>query len=166
MYYYRNMDTPVGRLLIIATDQGLRAILWEKEDGSRVKLPVSGNNDPHPLLDDTVQQLGEYFAGKRRSFELPLHLEGTPFQRQVWEALLQIPYGETRTYQQLAIQLGSPKAVRAVGAANGKNPVSIVAPCHRVIGSSGSLTGFAGGVAVKEKLLTLEGAIKKTNTLF
>ncbi|MBV7529617.1 methylated-DNA--[protein]-cysteine S-methyltransferase [Chitinophaga sp. sic0106] len=165
MYYHRKITTPVGELLLIATDKGLRAILWEDEDGSRVKLPVEGDHDTHPVLDETARQLDEYFAGNRRTFDLPLHFEGTPFQQQVWTALLQIPYGKTVSYAQLANQLGNPKAVRAVGAANGKNPISIVAPCHRVIGSSGSLTGFAGGVAVKERLLRMEGAIPNS-TLF
>ncbi|SHM79874.1 methylated-DNA-[protein]-cysteine S-methyltransferase [Chitinophaga jiangningensis] len=165
MYYHRKINTPVGELQLIATDKGLRAILWEDEDGSRVKLPVNGAQSAHPVLDETTRQLEEYFAGRRRVFDLPLHFEGTTFQRQVWEALLRIPYGQTVSYAQLANLLGNPKAVRAVGAANGKNPISIVAPCHRVIGSSGSLTGFAGGIAVKERLLKMEGAIT-TSTLF
>ena len=106
---------------------------------------------------ETERQLNEYFAGNREQFELDLDFAGTPFQCKVWQALLTIPFGETRSYSQIATQVGSPKAVRAVGAANGRNPISIVAPCHRVIGASGSLTGFAGGLEAKQLLLTLEG---------
>lgn len=105
----------------------------------------------------TEQQLNEYFSGTRKTFTIPLHPIGTEFQKQVWTALTSIPYGETRTYAQLASQIGNPKAVRAVGAANGKNPLSIIVPCHRVIGSSGNLTGFAGGLDAKATLLSLEG---------
>jgi methylated-DNA-[protein]-cysteine S-methyltransferase len=110
----------------------------------------------HSVLLEAERQLAEYFAGTRRTFELPLDFEGTEFQRSVWAALLTIPYGETRSYGQIARQIGRPKAVRAVGAANGRNPLSIVAPCHRVIGASGELTGFAGGLETKEFLLALE----------
>jgi methylated-DNA-[protein]-cysteine S-methyltransferase len=109
-----------------------------------------------PVLLKAETQLTEYFAGKRERFELPLVMRGTPFQRSVWELLLAIPFGETRSYGELAKQLGNPRATRAVGAANGRNPLSIVAPCHRVIGSTGKLTGFAGGLKAKEHLLRLE----------
>ena len=110
----------------------------------------------HPVLLDTERELAEYFAGKRKTFSVPLDMRGTSFQKNVWHALLAIPFGETRSYGQLAKQLGSPQAMRAVGAANGRNPISIVVPCHRVIGSSGKLTGFAGGLETKAWLLTLE----------
>jgi methylated-DNA-[protein]-cysteine S-methyltransferase len=105
---------------------------------------------------ETERQLGEYFAGQRKVFALKLDFAGTPFQRRVWEALLTIPHGETRSYAQIASQIGSPKAVRAVGAANGRNPISIIAPCHRVVGATGKLTGFAGGLETKAYLLALE----------
>jgi len=108
-------------------------------------------------LRETARQLQAYFAGSCRRFDLPLDFAGTAFQRQVWTALLTIPFGETRSYSDIARQIGSPLAVRAVGAANGRNPISIIAPCHRVIGASGSLTGFAGGLAAKQYLLALEG---------
>ena len=108
------------------------------------------------LLAETERQLREYFSGKRSRFELPLDFQGTEFQKKVWSALLTIPFGETRSYTEIAVQIGSPNAVRAVGAANGRNPLSIVAPCHRVIGASGGLTGFAGGLAAKQWLLRLE----------
>ena len=111
----------------------------------------------NPVLLKTARQLEEYFAGTRNCFELELDFVGTDFQKQVWAALLTIPFGETRTYSQIAQQIGKPSAVRAVGAANGRNPISIVAPCHRVIGASGKLTGFAGGLEAKERLLRLEG---------
>jgi methylated-DNA-[protein]-cysteine S-methyltransferase len=111
----------------------------------------------NPILLRAVQQLQEYFSGTRNSFDLELDFAGTDFQKKVWQALLTIPFGETRSYSEIAEQIGNPSAVRAVGAANGKNPISIVAPCHRVIGASGKLTGFAGGLEAKERLLTLEG---------
>ena len=114
-------------------------------------------NDSSVLLA-AEQQLKEYFAGTRHQFELELDFTGTEFQKQVWQALLTIPFGETRSYSQIAQQIGNPKAVRAVGAANGRNPISIIAPCHRVIGASGGLTGFAGGLEAKQYLLALEGA--------
>ena len=110
----------------------------------------------HPVLLEAEQQLREYFAGERREFTVPLDLGGTPFQNRVWRALLSIPFGETRTYTEIARQIGKPAAVRAVGAANGRNPISIIAPCHRVLGSTGNLTGFAGGLQAKAHLLALE----------
>ena len=113
-------------------------------------------DEKHSILIDTAGQLSEYFDSRRRRFSIPLDMRGTPFQKDVWNALLRIPFGDTRSYQQLANQLGNPLATRAVGAANGRNPISIIVPCHRVIGSSGTLTGFAGGLEVKARLLELE----------
>lgn len=156
-HVYKMLDTPVGRLTLVATDQGLAAILWENDPPRRVRLNLEAEDATHPVLVETERQLREYFAGQRRAFALTLDLAGTDFQRAVWNALLTIPFGETRSYGQIARQIGSPDAVRAVGAANGRNPVSIVAPCHRVIGSTGKLTGFAGGLAAKARLLALEG---------
>jgi methylated-DNA-[protein]-cysteine S-methyltransferase len=155
--------TPVGTLTLVAGDDGLRAILWENDLEGRVPVPVGVEDDNHPVLLETERQLGEYFAGRRRTFDLPLAFEGTAFQQQVWAALLTIPFGETRSYRQIAEQIGRPSAVRAVGAANGRNPISIVAPCHRVIGSNGALTGFAGGLAVKARLLALEGVARSSS---
>ncbi len=152
------VDSPVGRLTLVASDSGLAAILWENDDPLRVRLNIVGEDDNHPVLVEAARQLREYFAGDRKTFALTLDFAGTEFQRKVWQALLTIPFGENRSYAQIARQIGSPSAVRAVGAANGKNPVSIVAPCHRVIGSSGELTGFAGGLEAKAILLELEGA--------
>jgi methylated-DNA-[protein]-cysteine S-methyltransferase len=150
------MDSPVGRLKLVATDEGLSAVLWENDRPSRVRLNIVGEDRTHPVLVEAERQLAEYFAGGRRAFALRLDVAGTPFQRRVWSALLTIPFGETRSYKDIASQIGSPRAVRAVGAANGRNPLSIVAPCHRVVGSTGKLTGFAGGLEVKARLLALE----------
>ena len=110
----------------------------------------------HPILQETVKQLNEYFQGQRQIFDLPLDFEGTEFQHKVWQALLTIPFGETRSYKQIAEQIGNVKAVRAVGAANGKNPISIITPCHRVVGANGKLVGFAGGLENKDILLKIE----------
>jgi methylated-DNA-[protein]-cysteine S-methyltransferase len=154
---YKFMDSPIGRLRLVASDAGLVAILWENDKPRRVRLDTLVEDSHHPVLLRTEAELREYFEGKRNGFSVRLDMRGTPFQKQVWEALLGIPFGETRTYGQLARQLGNPQATRAVGAANGRNPISIIVPCHRVIGSSGKLTGFAGGLDVKAHLLKLEG---------
>ncbi len=153
--FSRDCASPVGRLKLVASEVGLVAVLWENEDPWRVPLGSTAERDGHILIE-TEHQLAEYFAGTRQQFSLPLDLRGTAFQKSVWNALLTIPFGQTRTYGQLARQLGTPEASRAVGAANGRNPVSIIVPCHRVIGSSGRLTGFAGGLHVKQHLLDLE----------
>lgn len=152
------LDSPVGTLTLVATDAGLAAILWENDRPHRVRLDIAAEDATHPVLVEAARQLKEYFAGRRTTFDLKLDPEGTPFQRRVWNALLTIPFGETRSYAQIAEQIGNPSAVRAVGAANGRNPISIVTPCHRVIGSTGKLTGFAGGLETKARLLALEGA--------
>jgi len=152
------IDSPVGKLTLVASAEGLAAILWENDDPGRVRRTIVGEEPRNPILVETARQLAQYFAGRRQTFDLALDFAGTAFQRKVWHALLTIPFGETRTYAQIARQIGRPKAVRAVGAANGRNPISIVAPCHRVIGSSGELTGFAGGLDAKAYLLRLEGA--------
>ena len=157
-YVYKMVASPIGRLTLIATDEGLAGILWAKDRPRRVRLTVEAEDDRHPVLVETARQLGEYFAGQRKAFTVKLDVTGTAFQRQVWNALLTIPFGETRSYGQIARQIGNPGAVRAVGAANGRNPVSIIAPCHRVVGSTGKLTGFAGGLDTKAHLLALEGA--------
>jgi methylated-DNA-[protein]-cysteine S-methyltransferase len=153
---YKFMSSPVGKLKLVASDKGLVAILWENDNPGRVRLGELVEDEIHPVLCETERQLEEYFQGKRKSFSLALDMRGTQFQNAVWEALLAIPFGETRSYGQLAKQLGNPKATRAVGAANGRNPISIVVPCHRVVGSSGKLTGFAGGLGAKAYLLEFE----------
>ncbi len=157
-YAYKTMKSPVGELTVVASDKGLAAILWENDDPARVRLGALTENKTHPVLVKTERQLTDYFAGKLKTFSLPMDFVGTQFQKSVWAALLTIPFGETRSYAQIATQIGNPKAVRAVGAANGKNPLSIVAPCHRVIGSNGTLTGFAGGLEAKKHLLSIEAA--------
>ncbi|NUT83696.1 MULTISPECIES: methylated-DNA--[protein]-cysteine S-methyltransferase [Pseudomonas] len=154
---YKTIQSPVGQLILVARETRLAAILWENERLNRVRLGPLEEDTQHPVLKETERQLLEYFAGQRRRFELELDFAGTDFQIRVWQALLTIPFGETRSYRDIAIQIGQPTAVRAVGAANGRNPISIIAPCHRVIGTSGSLTGFAGGLAAKQLLLSLEG---------
>ena len=130
--FFKHMPSPVGVLRLVAHDQALVAVLWENENPKRVRLAELVEHNQHPILLETERQLSEYFAEKRQSFDLPLDFSGTDFQKQVWQALLQIPFGETRSYKDIALQIGNLKAVRAVGAANGKNPISIIAPCHRV----------------------------------
>ncbi|MFL9884522.1 methylated-DNA--[protein]-cysteine S-methyltransferase [Paraburkholderia agricolaris] len=155
-YAYKLMNSPVGELKLVANGNRLAAILWENDKPNRVRLPESIEADDRPILLETERQLNEYFAGTRDRFDLEFDFQGTEFQKKVWAALLTIPFGETRSYSDIATQIGNINAVRAVGAANGRNPISIVAPCHRVIGASGDLTGFAGGLANKMFLLSLE----------
>ena len=153
---YKWVDSPIGRLKLVATDDGLTGILWERERPGRVRLSALVEEPSHTVLIEAERQLHDYFHGRRRTFSLTLDFAGTAFQRQVWTALLTIPFGETRSYAQIARQIGKPSATRAVGAANGRNPIAIVAPCHRVIGATGKLTGFAGGLEAKAYLLALE----------
>ncbi|MFW1857934.1 methylated-DNA--[protein]-cysteine S-methyltransferase [Acinetobacter defluvii] len=153
---YIEMASPVGILKLVAQDAALVAVLWEHENPKRVRLAELIEDIQHPILLETQKQLNEYFAGQRQKFEVPLCFEGTEFQQKVWRALLTIPFGETRSYKQIAEQIGNVKAVRAVGAANGKNPISIIAPCHRVVGANGKLVGFAGGLENKDILLKIE----------
>jgi len=153
---YKTIDSPVGKLKLVASDKGLVAVLWENDKPNRVRLGAMMADQRHFILLDAERQLEQYFAGDRKTFSVALDMRGTSFQKNVWEALLAIPFGETRSYGQLAKQLGNSKAMRAVGAANGRNPVSIIVPCHRVIGSSGKLIGFAGGLETKARLLSLE----------
>ncbi|MDL5051999.1 methylated-DNA--[protein]-cysteine S-methyltransferase [Oscillatoria laete-virens NRMC-F 0139] len=163
-YTYRTMQSPVGALTLVASQNALAAILWENDDPLRVRLGAMLEDRKHELLSRTEQELQEYFAGERQAFSVPLEFTGTVFQKKVWRALTTIPYGETRSYGQIAAQIGHPSASRAVGAANGKTPSQSIAPCHRVIGTNGKLTGFAGGLAAKELLLKLER--KETDSLF
>lgn len=154
--FYTKMPSPVGELQLIANDTALIAILWNEDDAERIKMGAVTENGNHPVLADTKKQLTAYFNGTLKDFALDLHFNGTPFQQEVWNALLTIPYGETRSYAQIATQIGRPKAVRAVGLANSKNPIAIIAPCHRVIGTNGTLTGYAGGLDRKICLLNIE----------
>ncbi|WP_309049873.1 methylated-DNA--[protein]-cysteine S-methyltransferase [Streptomyces sp.] len=148
------VDSPYEPLTLVAVDGVLSRVHMT---GQRHRPPEEtfGEPDPRPF-GEVVRQLDAYFAGDLTAFDLPLHLEGTPFQRRVWSELLRIPYGETRTYGELAEALGTPTASRAVGLANGKNPVSIIVPCHRVIGAGGGLTGYGGGLDRKRRLLAFE----------
>lgn len=158
--FERSVPSPVGPLRVAASDAGLHAIQFP---GNRhpVKQCTPWQPGDHPLLRQTQAQLDAYFAGRLQVFDLPLAPHGTAFQRQVWQALAQIPFGQTWSYLQLARQVGRPTATRAVGAANGRNPLPIVLPCHRVIGANGALTGFGGGLPTKAFLLTLEGALPR-----
>ena len=156
------MTSPVGELRLVAGPRGLRAILWNAEDVARIASVndgdlIEGRSD---VLEQAVSQLDEYFAGTRRDFDLPLDPIGTPFQQSAWMVLRTIPYGRTISYGQQALQLGDPRKARAVGAANGQNPLSIVVPCHRVIGSNGHLTGFGGGLDAKSWLLDHEHQLR------
>ena len=150
------MPSPVGELTLVASDAGLVAVLWPDDGFDRVRLGEMVADDAHLVLIAAAAQLDAYFAGTRTAFDLPLDFRGTDFQKSVWAALLTIPFGETRSYGDIARAIGQPTASRAVGAANGRNPISIIAPCHRVIGANGSLTGFAGGIEAKRLLLALE----------
>ncbi len=147
MKTFYDYDTPVGKLYIEAEEDFLTKLSFFELSGKRLETPV---------IKETYKQLSEYFAKKRKTFDIPLKLEGTEFQKSVWHALMKIPYGKTATYLEIAETIGNPKASRAVGMANNKNKIPIVIPCHRVIGSNGSLTGYAGGLEIKKKLLELE----------
>jgi methylated-DNA-[protein]-cysteine S-methyltransferase len=153
--YHDTMDSPIGPLRLVADDEGLRRICFRQDRHPRPE-DARGTHAPRRLAF-ARQQLEEYFAGSRRQFDLPLRPLGTPFQRETWQALCAIPYGATWSYADLAQHIGKPRAVRAVGAANGRNPLPIVVPCHRVIGRDGSLVGFGGGLEIKARLLALEG---------
>ena len=152
------LDTPLGPLTLWASEAGLSAVLFDaqKHHPGASRAPQAPR---HPHIARAAQQLAEYFDGQRRHFELALDPQGTPFQQAVWQALLQIACGELSSYGEVARRVGRPAAVRAVGAAVGRNPLSIVVPCHRVVGSSGALTGYAGGLERKRALLALEGAL-------
>jgi methylated-DNA-[protein]-cysteine S-methyltransferase len=161
---YLHLDSPIGILTLAADDAGLRRI-----DFPPPRPPPAGadwQEGSNAVLEQACAQLREYFAGTRRTFDLPLSPLGTPFQREVWTALAAIPYGDTWSYRDLAARVGRPAAMRAVGAANGRNPLPIVLPCHRVIGADGSLTGFGGGLPTKAFLLRLEGARAPAVDLF
>jgi methylated-DNA-[protein]-cysteine S-methyltransferase len=152
--FYTQIESPLGPLLLAADDAGLRQILFV--NGRHPARPESSWTEDRVPLNDGIRQLHAYFGGELEKFDLPLAPEGTPFQLGVWRSLCGIPYGETISYGELAGRIGNPKASRAVGLANGSNPIPIVIPCHRVIGSNGKLTGYGGGLPIKEKLLALE----------
>lgn len=151
------LDSPIGELRLVAGPEALQAVEFSPYPGPGKDRPVGERDDDHPVLRRTSAQLGEYFAGRRRDFDLPLAPEGTPFQQRVWQGLCAIGYGETTSYGELARRLGlTAAASRAVGLANGRNPIPVIVPCHRVIGADGRLTGYAGGLDRKRTLLELE----------
>ena len=164
------LATPIGTLTVIASPRGVRAVLWPGEEyadvaRSRVRrrnvgdFVVGGEPEARRIADVAVQQLGEYFRGERRDFDVPLDLHGTEFQQAAWRVLRTIPYGTTMSYGEQARALGDANKARAVGAANGRNPISVIVPCHRVVGAAGALTGFAGGLDAKQWLLAHEQAV-------
>ncbi|OKY25633.1 MULTISPECIES: methylated-DNA--[protein]-cysteine S-methyltransferase [Thalassotalea] len=155
--YYTRTQSPLGEILLTASTQGLTGLYFTEGNAASIDIGTHEENTDH--FEQSLTQLREYFSGERKTFDLTLAPNGTNFQQQVWQTLCTIPCGETKSYRWLAEQIQNPKAVRAVGGANGKNPIALIIPCHRVIGSNGSLTGYAGGLSLKEKLLKFEGAI-------
>ncbi len=156
--YWTSVDSPLGQLLLMADDEGLTGLHMDSAAHGPAGPKAEWVEDAAPFVE-ACRQLDEYFAGDRTEFDLPLHPSGTPFQLEVWEALTAIPYGEVRSYSQIAGQIGRPGAFRAVGLANGRNPIAVIVPCHRVIGASGSLTGYGGGLGRKRLLLDLEAGV-------
>ena len=155
--YYKVIDSPIGALKLLASDKGLCAVLFD--GGERSKLYYDGaieQSDTHPVLERAHKQLSEYFTGKRKDFDVKLDMRGTVFQQKAWHELQKIPYGQTISYGEQARRVGDVKKARAVGMANGRNPLAIIVPCHRVIGASGSLVGFGGGLKTKQYLLEIE----------
>lgn len=163
MIFKTTVDSPGGTLRLFASDAGLCAVLWPQSDYKLKRAVDPVDSADHPVLVRAVRQLGEYFASGRREFDVPLDPVGTPFQLRAWAQLREIPYGTTLTYGEQAAAIGRPTAARAVGGANGRNPLSILVPCHRVIGADGSLTGFGGGLETKRFLLALEAQHTRLN---
>lgn len=158
MHYTWIDDTPIGRLLLAGDEQGLKYLVFDNASTRKRRDILLDSWEPNPApLKDALKQLKAYFAGKLQQFDLPLAAEGTDFQKTVWRALCRIPYGATASYGDIAKSIGKPTASRAVGMANGRNPISIIVPCHRIIGSSGKLVGYGGGLDRKSTLLRLEG---------
>lgn len=157
MMKFRYLDSPIGVLTLVASDVGLTHLLFEGHEPAAVGLPDDVPEiDDDPILEMVAAQLGEYFAGDRQTFDVPLDLRGTEFQLAAWRTLALVPYGETRSYGEQAEAIGRPGAFRAVGAANGRNPVPVILPCHRIVGANGDLTGFGGGIDLKRRLLDHE----------
>jgi methylated-DNA-[protein]-cysteine S-methyltransferase len=152
------LESPVGRLVLVASGGGLTDLLFSGPE-DKTLLEVPGSEAAAQILRNAKGQLGEYFAGVRKQFSVPLEFHGTAFQQEAWRGLLTIPYGQTVSYGEQARRIGRPRAVRAIGAANGANPIPIIVPCHRVIGADGSLTGYGGGMEIKKKLLALENPL-------
>ena len=161
----RTCEAPFGVLTVIGSDLGIRFVMFNNDAHPKpLEMLHISDTDIHDSVNDAITQLEEYFAGSRHDFDLPLDLRGTEFQVVAWGALADIPYGHTASYGQQAASIGRPKAVRAIGGANGRNPVAIVLPCHRIVGADGSLTGFGGGIAVKKWLLDHEQSILHSAT--
>jgi len=155
-YAYKTVDSPLGILKIVGSDTEIVALLWENDDPKRVVISAQVTQSDTPMLVKAATQIEHYFSKKRNTFDLPFTLYGSDFQKQVWQALMAVEYGTTVTYAQLAARIGKPNAARAVGHALGKNPLSIIVPCHRVIGAQGRIAGFAGGIRARKFLLDLE----------
>lgn len=158
--HYTTMDSPLGELLLFGDGEALSGVSTSPKDGAPHRIPEGWVADAKPFVE-VERQLGAYFAGKLREFDLPLAPAGTAWQLRVWRALTTIPYGKTAGYGELAQELGKPTASRAVGTANGRNPISVIVPCHRIIGANGALTGYSGGLERKRKLLNLEGRLRE-----
>ena len=160
MHYFDFYDGPMGRMLVVANDEALSGLYFVDQKYYRevARDWLRGGN--HKTVLETARQLTEYFAGARRQFEIPLAAEGTPFQNEVWRAISSVEYGDSITYSELARRAGHPEAVRAAGTATGRNPITIIVPCHRIVGSNGSLTGYAGGLVRKRALRELEGSAR------
>ena len=159
-YVSKQVRSPVGVLTLVASERGLAAILWPDDRPGRVRLGAVEEAPDQPVLREAERQLAEYFAGRRTEFDLPLAPAGTPFQQRVWAALRAIPFGQTVSYGQLADRIGRPTAARAVGAANGRNPISIIVPCHRLVSSTGGLISYGGGLERKAWLLAHERRVR------
>lgn len=160
--YWEYMETPIGTLVVKADDFGITKVYLGDENEKEQAGENSQNTKAQAYVKQACTELGEYFSGKRKKFDVPVHMQGTPFQESVWQALREIPYGETRSYKQIAERIGNPKAMRAVGMANNRNKILLLVPCHRVIGANGAMVGFGCGLSVKEYLLAME----KTYTFF
>lgn len=158
MRYYDTYDSPQGRMLLVATGKGLCGVYFHRQQYFPAKQQDWKRDPRHSQLRQAKRELAEYFAGRRRRFEVALDPEGTPFQRSVWKAISRVGFGRTLSYGALAAKAGRPGSARAAGAATGRNPLTIIVPCHRIVGSNGSLTGYAGGLAKKRALLALERA--------
>ncbi|MBX3020274.1 MAG: methylated-DNA--[protein]-cysteine S-methyltransferase [Bdellovibrionales bacterium] len=158
-YAYTVMPSPAGEMYLVASEKGVAGVLWNIKNPEQLRFKGARQDPSNPFLLQLMDELKEYFAGKRTQFDVPIDMQGTEFQKKVWRGLLSIPYGKTTSYKELAEKIGRPSASRAVGMANGRNPISILVPCHRVIGANGTLTGYAGGLKSKDFLLTLEKAL-------
>lgn len=156
------LKSPIGKLYFVVSEQGLCGIFFNQQDYPLIKK-IEKSNPSHKFLQESVEQVEDYFLGRLKKFNLKLNLQGTEFQKKVWRELLKIPYGQTVSYQQIAARIRNPKAVRAVGSANGKNPICVIVPCHRVISADGKIGGYSGGLDKKKKLLSLEGVIPVEN---